>query len=150
MKIEIERKFLLKDVTILNSKHVTNNIKQGYFKNGIPRIRLIDNDRAHLCIKDIIKAGKCFEFEYSIPYDEGELLYKMCDYKIEKKRHIIFENNLFWDIDVYKDFNLITVEVELPSEHFEIVIPKWVGKEITKDRGYSNFELAKSSPMIKK
>ncbi len=68
MAKEIERKFLLKDLSVvsgLTGKHIV----QGYLSAGrvVTRVRLIDDKSAFLTIKcPTLERGACDEFEYPI------------------------------------------------------------------------------------
>jgi CYTH domain-containing protein len=51
-----------------------------------------------------------------------------------------------WEIDVFEGelLNLIIAEVELPNEDFSVVIPSWIGEEITGRHQWSNSSLARN------
>jgi len=86
------------------------------------------------------------EFEYEVSYDiVKEVINKICFKVIEKTRYLVDYNDaLKWEIDVFNSANkpLITVEIEVPYLGYELIIPKWIIKEITGDKSYSNFEMA--------
>ena len=54
-------------------------------------------------------------------------------------------NNKIWDVDEFhgKNKGLWIAEVELESENEEIVLPKWVEKEVTYQKKYYNAYLSK-------
>ena len=92
MGLEIELKFLVKNDTW---KEYSEGIlyRQGYLstnKKRTVRVRTI-NDKAFLTIKGISIGATRKEFEYEIPFSEGEtMLYELCEKPlIEKKRYKI-------------------------------------------------------------
>ena len=85
------------------------------------------------------------EYEYEIPAGEaGEMLDNLCKRPlIEKTRYRIDHHGMVWEIDKFDGDNagLIIAEVELENEDQTIVLPDWVGKEVTDDRRYYNANL---------
>ena len=122
MNIEIERKFLVKDPSIIQQAESFDEITQGYFltEKGISiRIRL-KNKLAFLCIKGRVEMDNGLirnEFEYEIPFEDGEfMLHKFCSTRVvSKKRYYLMQNELRWEIDVFEGRHapLIIAEVDL-------------------------------------
>lgn len=149
MALEIERKFLVKS----NSwKKLTKGIhyKQGYLstdKNRTVRVRTINN-KAFLTIKGISVGATRKEFEYEIPFDEGnEMLNELCFQPIiEKIRYKLkVENGLVWEIDEFLGQNkgLILAEIELEYEEQNFIKPDWLGDEVTTNPKFYNSSLVK-------
>lgn len=140
MNIETEKKFLVKDKKQA-FKGILDyvKIKQGYLDTVDPtvRIRVINNRKTFLTIKKEFKENTRFEFEYEIPYKDGIKLYRICPFKLEKTRHLKRENGLLWEIDEYKNSDLVIAEIETKKKR--IKLPSWVGEEIK----YSNYDLAR-------
>ncbi len=65
---------------------------------------------------------------------------------IEKMRYEIEHNELIWLVDEFEGVNkgLILVEVELSDENQNIVLPDWVGAEVTGDPNYFNSNLTRN------
>jgi adenylate cyclase len=63
---------------------------------------------------------------------------------IEKTRHIVKANGHVWEIDVFEgaNFGLVLAEVELQSEDEQIVLPSWIGIEVSDDPRYFNSYLS--------
>ena len=145
--LEIERKFLI--VETLWDKQVKNGyaeITQGYVLNSIEksvRIR-INDDRAFLTINGPTKGISRAEYEYEIPKIEGEEMILSLSLKVLKKRRyeILFEGKV-WEVDVFKNEleGLILAEIELESEDEKIILPNWVGEEVSYDAQYYNTNL---------
>lgn len=144
MATEIERKFKL---AYLPTVKIPKSIEQGYLsidKDRTVRVRVQD-DKGFITIKGKTSGVSRPEFEYEIPFIDSLLMLKMCVGSIIKKnRYCVYYDNLMWEIDVFYGDNegLIVAEVELESEDQKIVLPPWVGEEVTQDWRYSNSNLA--------
>ena len=55
-------------------------------------------------------------------------------------------DGLVWEVDEFEGAlaGLVLAEVELPSSQTEVVLPSWVGQEITGLRSWSNRALAET------
>lgn len=149
MPLEIERKFLVngdewKKLTLVRK----TPIEQGYIiTNGVTsvRIRLTDS-QAFMTIKGSQKGLTRKEFEYELPFDDGQELIKMCEKPtVKKTRHyVVDKNNQLWEIDIFKGINrgLVLAEIELESEKQPVIIPTWIGAEVSYDERYRNTNLA--------
>ena len=75
----------------------------------------------------------------------------MCSHRIFKTRYILNHYNDEWVVDVFEKnhLGLIIAEIELKSENQKFKVPTWIGKDISTDRKYSNFCLAKSNKIPK-
>jgi adenylate cyclase len=145
---EIERKFLVKgDAWRAIAKGTI--YRQGYLnsaKERTVRIRLADA-KAFITIKGPTVGATRSEYEYEIPFDEGNAMLETLAEKplIEKTRYRIPVGNLTWEIDEFLGENagLIVAEVELKSEDQILDKPVWVGDEVTNDPRYFNANLVK-------
>ena len=66
---------------------------------------------------------------------------------VMKTRHVwTGSDGLVWEIDVFEGelLGLIIAEVEIPNENYSVVIPSWVGEEITGRHQWSNSSLARN------
>ena len=148
MPIEIERKFLVKNLDFIKESSSKKLIEQGYLSkdpNRIVRVRIIDN-KGVLTFK-----GKSFdggtsrvEIEKEISIKDANELMKLCIPSIIRKvRYIINKNNLVFEVDVFQEHNkgLIVAEVELDSKKEKIIKPNWLGKEVTGKKKYYNSQL---------
>ncbi len=158
MGIEIERKFLVKDIFV-HFEHTDSiyyseiNIRQGYFNKGRIRIRIIssgiyeEDERAFLTIKSKREHISRYEFEYEIPLNDAySMMDLFCKNIISKTRYSFKDNDKRWEVDFFNDDNdgLVLAEVELESEEEKVVLPKWVGKEVSGDKRYYNKYLSKN------
>ena len=146
---EIERKFLVRGEE-WRSLGTGTQYRQGYFPTSpdcTVRVR-IAGDRAYLTIKGKTKGISRKEFEYPIPVSEAsEMLEELCDRPfIEKMRYRIAIGNLVWEVDEFtgENLGLILAEVELENENQAILLPEWIGQEVSRDPRYFNSNLARS------
>ncbi len=150
MKLEIERKFLVKNDNWRALPAVSFDCVQGYIVNRpemVVRIRIMD-DKGFLTIKAFKGNYTRVEFEYEIPVTDADILLKnFCKTTlIEKTRHKIMIGNILWEVDEFKGLNkgLILAEVELTSESQKITLPDWIGTEVSTDPKYHNANLSKN------
>ena len=146
MPKEIERKYLVKDDSWMNSPSFTAMYcRQGY--NGIFRIRTMA-DKGYITIKGKTEGISRVEFEYEIPVDEAEEMLELFCNKpfIEKTRILIQHEGFMWEVDVFRGDNegLVVAEVELESEDIIPPLPDWVGEEVSHDYKYFNSNLIKN------
>ncbi|MCQ9200010.1 MAG: CYTH domain-containing protein [Prochlorococcus marinus CUG1437] len=147
MALEIERRFLIKND---NWKHFINKkvcIEQGYFFQSIDgwiiRVRLIGKS-SKITLKKHIKSFTNFEFEYSIPRSDAEIIMSNLSNTIKKDRYFLEIEKKSWVIDCFKENNypLEIAEIELSNEEEDLFLPSFISKEITGLTHYSNFSLA--------
>ena len=146
MAIEIERKFLVKNIPRREIQY-SHKIRQGYIaknKDRVIRIRQKENDY-FITIKGNKIGISRFEFEYPIPRNDGEILLEnFCqDEVIEKTRYYVESKGHTWELDVFHGNNegLIVAEIELMSKDQAFHIPSWIGREVTDKEKYYNMNL---------
>jgi adenylate cyclase len=143
---EIERKFLV-DTVMWKPFGTGSEIRQGYLSidpERVVRVRIAD-ESAYITIKGKLNGIVRTELEYEIPKNEAEVMLKMClDFPVEKTRFKENIGNMIWEIDVFKGVNkgLVLAEIELSDENQKIVLPEWIGEEVSFDRRYYNSCLA--------
>ncbi len=144
--IEIERKFLV-DTKKWKPAETGTEIKQGYLsvdENRVVRVR-VAGSRAYITIKGKNKGISRTEFEYKIPKADALILLQMCLNKpVEKTRYKENFENALWEVDVFEGVNngLVMAEVELNKENQTVVLPEWVGEEVSTDKRYFNAYLS--------
>lgn len=148
MPTEIERKFLVRDLSILQGLQGTR-MAQGYLAdNGmIVRVR-VAGDKGFLTLKGKTRGLSRAEFEYEIPLDHAQsLLAEFASLgRIEKMRFLVPAGGLTFEVDVFEKElqGLVVAEVELPSEDHPVPALPWLGAEVSHDPRYRNSELAVS------
>jgi CYTH domain-containing protein len=150
MSLEIERKFLIKNLDFKTESFEKKYLKQGYLnadKNRTVRIRIAD-EKAFITIKGKSnKAGTTrFEWEKEIPFSEAEELLLLCEpCIIEKHRYLIKKGTHTFEVDVFLGDNLglLVAEIELNSENETFEKPTWLGNEVTGELKYYNSSISK-------
>ena len=145
---EIERKFLVKEITNNLQQYKCYKIKQGYISTN-PTIRLRQRDNEY--ILTIKSSGIMKKLEYELPITEEQfnnLWHKVEGNAIEKNRYLIpLKDDLIAELDIYGAnlSNFANVEVEFNSTKDAILFtpPDWFGQEVTQNNRYSNASLAK-------
>jgi adenylate cyclase len=149
MPVEIERKFLVTGDGWRETANAGRFFRQGYVTRGngaqqekaSVRIRLAD-DRAWLTLKSAHAGIMRDEYEYEIPVgDAAEMLSQMCSGPvIEKTRYRVPHDDRIWEVDVFAGHaaGLVLAEVELDAADAPVVLPDWVGQEVTHDPGFRN------------
>lgn len=144
---EIERKYLLQGE---GWRSLSEGVlyAQGYLPTSpecTVRVRIV-GDHGYLTIKGVTVGCSRSEYEYEIPVqDAAEIMHQLCgDRLVEKKRYTIPFGGLHWEVDEFLGPNqgLILAEVELTSPAQAIIIPEWIGREVTSDPRYYNSNLA--------
>lgn len=149
MATEIERKFLIKNISWKEYADKGTKYSQGYIvgsKDASVRVRL-QGERAYLNIKSATLGIARQEFEYEIPLADGvEMLESLCEKPlISKTRYHVKNDQHLWEIDVFEGDNkgLIVAEIELNDEGESFTKPDWLGEEVSADPRYYNVCLVK-------
>ena len=148
MGVEIERKFLVRDTSAVVGLPGTS-MRQGYLSvdpGRTVRVR-VAGQRAFITIKGAPSESGASraEFEYAIPVPEAEEMLDRLALRplVEKTRYRVTVGRLVWEIDIFRGDNegLVVAEVELPSEATALILPDWIGEEVTGDARYYNASL---------
>lgn len=159
MKLEIERKFIVKSLPSINPDDIFS-IEQYYFKNqeGIwERARTYHSDKSgdsyiHTIKKSVTK-GVNMEDEHNLTKKQFEKFKQKClspgteSRHISKERWIYNHNGLKWEVDKFNSgYHLIIAEIEIPTKNFEIEFPKFMKDiillEVTGLKQFSNRSLS--------
>ena len=148
MAIEIERRFLIKNDNW--KEFITNRIfiEQGYLSKNLDdwiiRIRFTGED-FKIALKKHIAGFTNFEFEYSIPQKDGEMIMSNLSNTIKKERFFVEFEKKSWIIDCFKENNypLEIAEIELSEKEEDLKLPSFISEEITGLLQYSNFSLTR-------
>lgn len=145
--LEIERKFLVSAPYGFDRSHGEHLI-QGYLLTSSElSVRIRRKKGANfLTIKSEEIGLSRQEYEYEIPRSDAEELLRICTGNlIDKVRYTVPHASLFWEVDVFSGRNkgLILAEVEITSKEDAVVLPSWVGAEVTLDPRFRNSYLAR-------
>lgn len=153
--MEIERKFLVKELPKDLKLYPKREISQGYISDIDPTIRIRkSNENYFLTIKSVANIEKDKqhlmnnEIELEISKEKFDKLSTKIDgFFMEKTRYLIDLGVWIAELDVYKNdlAPLVTVEVEFSNEALalDFTPPYWFGEEVTSDIKYKNFHLVK-------
>lgn len=146
--MEIERKYLIKELPQDLEKYSKRELEQGYLcTEPVIRIRK-DNDNYELTYKS---KGLMVREEHTLPLtkDSYEHLKQKVDGRIiSKTRYLIpFDEKLTIELDVFHNAlaPLLLAEVEFPSEELAnaFLPPAWFGEDVTFSTQYHNSNLSK-------
>jgi len=147
MALEIERRFLIKNDNWKEFVTKKIYIEQGYLSKSLDgwiiRIRSTSKN-SKIALKKHIKGFTNFEFEYTIPRRDAEIIMSNLTNTIKKERFFLEVKKKYWIIDCFKEKNhpLEIAEIELSNEEENLFLPSFISKEITGLTHYSNFSLA--------
>ena len=137
MALEIERKFLTRSedwrdcaVGIL---HLRDGLLLGQDGRKL-RVR-IAGQSASIAFKSGRTGFTRSEFEYPVPLEDAEdMLRHECEGRcIEKKRYVVPHHHAIWHVDAYEGImsGIVLAEIELTSEDQALILPDWIGREVT-------------------
>lgn len=160
--LEIERKYLIYFPNLKGLEEMPNctkvDIVQTYLKsidNSERRVRArgIDGEYMYyLTEKRKISELKRVEVEKRLTQDEYLKYLMEADntlHPIHKTRYCLSENNQYFEIDIYPEWDKQAImEIEISNENEKIQIPSFIKviKEVTEDEKYKNYNLAKEMP----
>ena len=145
--VEIERKFLVANDAWRQSAVRSVSIRDGLiavYQDRKVRVR-ISGDIATVAIKGPRIGIVRPEFESEIPIADAErMLSAICrDDTLEKQRFFVENAGATWHVDVYGGIlqGVVIAEIELQQETQELILPGWVGKEVTGDSFYKKINM---------
>ena len=159
MKLEIERKFLLKAMPDKAPSEVVK-IDQWYWKNpnGVwERARSWDSNINGISwihtIKKSVSKGINLEDEKFLTKEEYDFFIGRCSLFgeeakfISKERWIYPDGDLKWEVDMFNNgHHLIVAEIEIPKKSFKVNIPSFIKDkllmEVTEFKQFSNRSLS--------
>lgn len=161
--LEIERKFLINKPDLQLLENMPNcqkvNIIQTYLisnKNEEKRVRQRGENGSYIYTlttkqKTDSKSARQ-EIEQRISEKEYLTLLNNADtnlHTVKKTRYCIMDNNRYYEIDIYPFANSTAIcEIELTDENEAFELPSFIKliKEVTNDKSYSNYSIAKKTP----
>jgi CHAD domain-containing protein/CYTH domain-containing protein len=149
--VEIERKYLLRGLPRLPDGTEAVEVDQGWLPGSLLRERLRrvrrGDDVAYYRALKLGEGVRRIEFEEATPRELFEplwLLTRGC--RVHKRRHLVPDGGLVWEIDEFRDRDLVLAEVELPRASERPQPPHWLAgfvvREVTDDPRYTNLHLA--------
>jgi adenylate cyclase len=146
--VEIERKFLVNNDSWLRNVSNVISIEQMYLVNdGVKNVRIRKSEERgrvvhYLTIKSCNSGMSRVEIEHSLSDVEYNTLKGLADQgSIAKRRFAVIHGVDRWEVDVF-DNGLVIAEIEIDSEDYELMLPSWVGEEVTDKKEYYNADMA--------
>lgn len=144
--MEIERKYLIKELPENLAQYPCKHIAQGYLNTDpVVRIRRTD-DRYTLTYKG---SGLMVREEYNLPLNAEAFLHmrdKIDGILIEKYRYLIPFEKYTIELDIFEGelapLQLAEVEFETEDEANDFVPPAWFGEDVTFSTEYHNSTLS--------
>lgn len=145
--MEIERKYLVRQIPENLSQYRCQKIAQGYLcTSPVVRIRR-SNDDYYLTYKG---KGLLAREEYNLPLTQESyehLSSKIDGILIEKNRYLIpLSDGLVAELDIFEgklsDLVLVEVEFESIEEANSFIAPEWFGEDVTHSGNYQNSYLS--------
>ena len=106
------------------------------------------NEDYVMTYKSRIADDTAYELEWDVSPDVAGIILESGPFPfVEKIRYLVRgSDGLVWEVDEFEGAlaGLVLAEVELPSSQTEVVLPSWVGQEITGLRSWSNRALAET------
>lgn len=147
MAVEIERKFIARPDVLAHCRSGTPLVQGYLYTDDANTIRIRQAGRRMLVTWKSPRRGiSRDEIEFAIaPADGAALLAQVpADRRLEKTRFRVEHAGAAWDVDVFGGAlsGLILAEIELEREDQPVILPSWVGREVTDDARYRNSRLA--------
>ena len=145
--MEIERKFLTKEIPFDITKYPYKQISQAYISFS-PTIRIRQSNEDY--ILTVKGKGHLAREEFELPLskeDYDRLFLKTEGTPVIKKRYLVpVAGDLTAEVDIYEGEleGLMTTEVEFPSleEAEAFAAPEWFGKDVSEEKAYKNTSLS--------
>ena len=145
--MEIERKYLVKELPENLEQYPCKHIEQGYLNTDpVVRIRRTD-DRYTLTYKG---SGLMVREEYNLPLNAESFLHmkdKIDGILIEKCRYLIPFEKYTIELDIFEGelapLQLAEVEFESEDEANAFIPPAWFGEDVTFSTKYHNSTLSR-------
>jgi len=149
---EIERKFLLSALPPEAAAAPAEEIEQGWLPGERLRERLrrvvdADGERFYRTVK--LGSGlQRLELEDQTSVELfGALWPHTAGCRVAKRRYRVRDGAFTWEIDEFRDRDLLLAEVELPDPATAVTIPAWLApylvRDVTGDPAYLNLNLAR-------
>jgi adenylate cyclase len=146
--LEVERKFLVTSQA-WPAPVAIQRIEQCYLTEGdrvSVRVRCKDGGY-WLTLKSGVSTGVRHEFEFAIPADQGRAMMERLppNPAIVKRRYIVRDGGLDWEVDVFEGQNAGLIIAELEHVALDQPIPplSWLGPEVTADARFTNHALSR-------
>lgn len=153
MNLEIERKFLLSALPALPPVADVLEIEQGYMAGErlVERLRRQRSRDGTVRFFRTVKVGsglERIELEDETDEDTFRHLWLLTEgRRLRKRRFLVPEGALTWEVDEFTDRVLHLAEMEIPTRTTAIRLPDWLApvvvRDVTDEKAYTNRSLAR-------
>ena len=153
MHVEIERKYLLKQLPKLPEPLDVLEIDQGYLpgQNVLERLRRQRSRDGTVRYFRTVKLGagvERIELEDETDARTFDHLWLLTEgRRLRKRRHCVAHGDDVWEVDEFTDRPLVLAELELARADAEVRFPDWLTpalvREVTDEPEYTNRSLAR-------
>jgi len=150
--LEIERKYLLSALPPRAAEATAREIEQGYLpgRRLVERLRHERGSGSERWLRTV-KSGSGvsrLEIEEETSRKVFDTLWPLTwGSRLTKRRFLVADGDVVWEVDEFTDRDLVLAEIELTSPDDEVEIPGWlrpyVVREVTDEDGYSGAALAR-------
>lgn len=151
--IEIERKYLLRELPPFPRTEAVLEIDQGYLPGEklVERVRRQQSQAGDVRYFRTVKLGsgvERLELEEETDRRVFEHLWQLTEgRRLKKRRYVVPNGEDMWEIDEFLDRPLVLAELELDRADAKVSIPGWLKpvlvREVTDERQYTNRSLAR-------
>jgi CYTH domain-containing protein len=153
LRVEIERKYLLRELPRFPRVTTVLEIDQGYLPgdNLVERLRREESREGDVRYYRTVKIGSGIErHELEDETDQrtfDHLWLLTQGRRLRKRRYLVPNGDDVWEIDEFLDRPLVLAELELEHASERIEIPDWLNavlvREVTEEKQYTNRSLAR-------
>lgn len=157
MNLEIEKKYLFKKLPNIGydeiykiTQYYWNNPETGIWERWRKRVNSNKDVEYFYTVKNFVNVDSRLvaeEFEEVISEADFKEQISKCTLKLDKVRYVWNDGSLTWEIDKFKNMDLVVGEVELPNVEYEVVIPTKLSKylliDVTEYKEFSSRRLSK-------
>lgn len=156
--LELERRFLVEDPTVINGHDYSILAAAYLFVNQGWAVRVrrtfhppvgggsSREGPATLTVKGPRRGLERPEYEWEVPSETARNLFIAATWKVFKSRYDLVDSETTWSVDVFHFANdgLVIAECEMGDRTTlaDVTPPVWCGTEITDDARYNNESLA--------
>ena len=149
--IEIERKYLLRELPDLPEEARMIEIEQGWLPGKQLRERLrctrANGSAEYFRTVKFGQGIQRIELEETTTKHVFDRLWTLTEgCRIHKRRYKVAVGDLEWEVDEFLELGLVLAEVELPNPELQPALPDWLAgyvvTEVTDDARYTNLSLA--------
>ena len=153
LRVEIERKYLLRELPRFPRVTAILEIDQGYLPGDklVERLRREESREGDVRYYRTVKIGSGIErHELEDETDQrtfDHLWLLTQGRRLRKRRYLVPNGDDVWEVDEFLDRSLVLAELELEHADERIEIPDWLKavlvREVTEEKQYTNRSLAR-------